>query len=155
MVGRNCSEMKNRTNQHAYPEGRAHEKSLLFSMDNDGEYFAMLNRNEVHNSEFDFLLKEISTASTQFDVLRMLKKTTERYRAKAFMVMKVPGATISALQSVSVITSWPSELLARYDSEGLFMDSPTVAHMRVSSLPLSYDISAVNLKVDADKKKRI
>ncbi|MBL0370742.1 LuxR family transcriptional regulator [Rhizobium sp. KVB221] len=115
----------------------------------------MLERTEVYKPSHDCLLKEISAATTQFDVLRFLKKTTELYRSRAFIVLKVPNRTASALQSVSVINSWPSELLSRYDAEGLFHDSPTIAQIRSSTLPFSYEIAKLNEKRSPEKKTKI
>lgn len=115
----------------------------------------MLERNEVHKPSHDCLLKEISAAATQFDVLRFLKKTTEIYRARAFIVLKVPHRTARALQSVSVINSWPSELLTRYDAEDLFADSPTIAQIRTSTVPFAYEIEKLNEKRCPEKKAKI
>lgn len=87
------------------------------------------------------LVKEISTLATQFDVFRFLKKIAEMFGMKAFIVFRIPGATTQDLQAVSVITNWPSELLAKYDAAGLLQNSPTVFKIRSSSLPFTIDIN--------------
>jgi DNA-binding CsgD family transcriptional regulator len=103
----------------------------------------------------DRLLKEISTLATQFDVLRFLKKTTDLFRARTFIVLRVPNATTHAIQAASVITSWPSELLAKYDAEGLLQNSTVVHHIRTSSLPINFDVSHLDDDRAGDKKSRI
>lgn len=106
--------------------------------------------------DYDQLLNDVRAASSQFDVLRFLKRVTELYRARAFIVLKVPNGTATALQSVSVITSWPTDLLTQYDAEGLFEDSPTMRHIRTSSLPIAFDIKEISkTRKDNTKEKAI
>lgn len=105
--------------------------------------------------DHDRLLTEASTLSTQFDVLRFLKKTTELFRARAFIVLKVPNATTYAIQAASVISSWPAGLIAKYDAEGLLQNSLAVHHIRTSSLPISFDVRAMNENRKDDKKEKI
>lgn len=107
---------------------------------------------EERTVDYDQLLKDVHAASSQFDLLRFLKRVTELYRARAFIVLKVPNGTATALQSVSVISSWPTELLSKYDAEGLFEDSPTMRHVRASSLPMAFDINEIS-KTRKDNKK--
>ena len=85
------------------------------------------------------LLKEISTLSTQFDMFRFLKKVTDLYGMKAFMVTRLPGATTVSLQSVSIISSWPAELIARYEQAGLIATSGVTTRLRSSTVPFAVD----------------
>lgn len=105
--------------------------------------------------DHDRLLKEVAALSTQFDVLRFLKQTTELYRARAFIVLRVPNATTYALQAASVISSWPAGLIARYDAEGLLQTSVAVQHIRTSSLPITLDVRTVYGNREDDKKEKI
>jgi LuxR family transcriptional regulator, quorum-sensing system regulator BjaR1 len=101
---------------------------------------AMLDATEIETVDHERLLKDVSTLSTQFDLLRFLKRCTELFRTRAFIVLRVPGATAHALQAVSVISSWPSEMLSKYDSEGLLKTSAVIQRIRNSSLPFQYDV---------------
>lgn len=86
------------------------------------------------------LLKSVSTLATQYDIVRFLKKITEIYRLRAFLVTRVPGATNHTLQSTSVISSWPADLMARYDQASL-MGSSTILHrLRGSTIPFTVDL---------------
>jgi DNA-binding CsgD family transcriptional regulator len=105
--------------------------------------------------DHDALLKEIAGVTNQFDVFRFLKKTTELFRARAFIVLRVPSATTFVLQAASVITSWPAELLAKYDQEGLLPSSAAMLHIRTSSLPIAVDVSHLREDIVGDKKDRI
>lgn len=101
----------------------------------------MESEQERESVDIDGLLKEISTLSTQFDMFRFLKKTTELFGLKAFMVTRLPGATTISLQTVSIISSWPSELVARYDRSGLMASSPAITRIRGSTIPFTMDIA--------------
>ncbi len=57
-------------------------------------------------------IDEITGLKTQFDVFRFVKRLTEAYRCRAFMVLNLPPVTSFELQSNSVINNWPAELLA-------------------------------------------
>jgi DNA-binding CsgD family transcriptional regulator len=115
----------------------------------------MSEKDNTKGVDHEALLKEISAASTQFDALRFLKKTTELFRARAFIVLRVPGATTQALQSASVITNWPSDLLARYDAEGLLQHSMAIRHIRTSSLPFLTDVTQLTQKLPDVQRSRV
>lgn len=74
-------------------------------------------------------------------MFRFLKKITELFGLKAFMVTRLPGATTMSLQSVSVISSWPSELIAQYERLGLIATSPVVTRLRNSTIPFTIDLA--------------
>lgn len=102
----------------------------------------MIMENERDRLQVDYqgLLKEISTLSTQFDMFRFLKKVTDLYGMRAFMVMRLPGATTQSLQTASIISSWPAELLSKFDQAGLVLNSPMIARLRRSTLPFAIDL---------------
>ncbi|TCL75838.1 autoinducer binding domain-containing protein [Rhizobium sp. BK251] len=89
----------------------------------------------------DHFAGEIAGLKTQFDIFRYMKRLTEAFRCRAFMVFNLPPITSLELQSNSVISSWPAELLALYDQEGLLVNSPVVRRLRNSTLPFFYDIA--------------
>lgn len=86
------------------------------------------------------LLKSISTLATQYDIVRFLKKVTELYGLRAFLVTRIPGATSHTLQSASVISSWPAELMARYDQASLMTGSSLLGRLRDSTVPFTIDL---------------
>jgi len=102
----------------------------------------MIMENERDRLQVDYqgLLKEISTLSTQFDMFRFLKKVTDLYGMRAFMVMRLPGATTQSLQTASIISSWPAELLSKFDQAGLVLGSPMAGRLRRSTLPFTVDL---------------
>lgn len=89
------------------------------------------------------LIAEVATFKTQFDVFRMMKRLTEAYRARAFMVLNIPSATSMDISSNSIITNWPADLLASYDKVALLSDSPVIQRLRKSATPFTYDIEHV------------
>jgi DNA-binding CsgD family transcriptional regulator len=110
---------------------------------------------DIKGVDHDRLLKEISTLATQFDVLRFLKKVTELFSARAFIVLRVPSPTVSAIQAASVITSWPSELISQYDAEGLLSASIAMQHIRTSSLPTTIEVDRLKGTQTDPKRARI
>ncbi|MBB4064341.1 helix-turn-helix transcriptional regulator [Gellertiella hungarica] len=90
------------------------------------------------------LIEEISGFKTQFDVFRFMKRVTESFGSKVFMVMTLPARTTLTLAGSSVITNWPPELIAFYDREGLLTASPVIDRLRNSTTPFTYDTSRIN-----------
>ncbi|NLS02548.1 LuxR family transcriptional regulator [Rhizobium sp. P32RR-XVIII] len=87
----------------------------------------------------DGFIQEIVGLKTQFDIFRIMKRVTEAYRSRAFMVLNLPPVTSLELQGTTVITNWPAELLTVYDQESLLANSPILRRLRTSSVPFFYD----------------
>lgn len=94
----------------------------------------------------DVHVSEIAGLKTQFDIFRFMKKVTEAYRSRAFMVFNLPSVTAVDLQSNTVISSWPVELLAAYDHERLVAHSPVMKQLRTSTAPFFNDLSQAKLE---------
>lgn len=94
----------------------------------------------------DVHVSEIAGLKTQFDIFRFMKKVTEAYRSRAFMVFNLPSVTAVDLQSNTVISSWPVELLAAYDHERLVAHSPVMKRLRTSTAPFFNDLSQAKLE---------
>lgn len=86
------------------------------------------------------LLKSISTLATQYDIVRFLKKVTEFYGLRAFLVTRMPNATSHTLQSTSIISSWPADLMARYDQASMMNSSSILSRLRGSVIPFTVDL---------------
>ena len=101
--------------------------------------------------EEDDYVQEIAGLKTQFDIFRFMKRVTETYRSRAFMVLNLPPITSFDLQGSTVITSWPAELLAIYDQEGLMVNSPVLRRLRTSARPFFYDMTRPDWSRDDGK----
>ncbi|QWW68537.1 LuxR family transcriptional regulator [Rhizobium sp. WYJ-E13] len=99
----------------------------------------------------DAYVQEVASLKTQFDIFRFMKRVTETYRSRAFMVLNLPPITSFDLQGNTIITSWPAELLSIYDQEGLMMNSPVLRRLRTSTLPFCYDTARTNWPRDDGK----
>lgn len=87
---------------------------------------------------------EFDTLKTQFDVFRALKRVTADFGWRAFMVMRMPrDIEDTTLAALSVICSWPAELLARYDQNGFLNKSPVLARLRSSVIPFRFDMRSI------------
>ena len=89
----------------------------------------------------DRYIAEIAELKTQFDVFRFMRKLTEAYGARAFMVINMPPTSAVEIGTSTVLSSWPAEMLAIYDQEGLVSCSPVLHHLRRSTLPLAVNLS--------------
>jgi DNA-binding CsgD family transcriptional regulator len=82
-------------------------------------------------------VREIAGLNTQFDIFRFLKRLTEAWEFRAFMVLDLSSELASELSQYTVITSWPAELLQRYDEEGMLQNSRVMAQLKKSTIPFS------------------
>jgi hypothetical protein len=92
---------------------------------------------------------DIGGFKTQFDVFRFMKRLTEHYGARAFMVLNLPSATSLDLSSNSIITNWPADLIAEYDQVALLASSPILIRLRTATAPFLFDIEHVAKQRDA------
>lgn len=87
---------------------------------------------------------EFDSLRTQFDVFRALKRVTADFGWRAFMVMRMPrDIEDTTLAALSIICSWPAELLARYDQNGFLHKSPVLTRLRSSVVPFRFDMRAI------------
>lgn len=86
---------------------------------------------------------EVADLKTQFDVFRFMKRITEHYGCRTFMVLNLPHATSLELSNNTVITNWPAELMSLFDREGMMQTSPVLRRLRASTIPFTFDLDAV------------
>ncbi|KAA3514166.1 helix-turn-helix transcriptional regulator [Agrobacterium rosae] len=84
--------------------------------------------------------QDVEQLKTQFDIFRFLKKITEAWGMKAFMVINLPSHIALELSQYTVITNWPAELLHQYDHEGLLSRSNVLRTLKQSSVPFRVDL---------------
>lgn len=87
--------------------------------------------------------REIVGLKTQFDIFRFLKRLTESWNMRAFMVISIPMQTSFELSDHTVITNWPAELLNLYDQESLLAGSAVARELRNSVVPFTVDAEFV------------
>lgn len=86
------------------------------------------------------LFGELSKLGTQYDIFRFMKTVTERYGMRAFLVARLPEATTRSLKSLLIISSCPTEFVARYDEASLLGDSPHIGRWRATTIPFAVDL---------------
>ncbi len=57
-------------------------------------------------------VSELTCLESQYDVFRFMKRVTESWGMKAFMVMNLPMQMSLTLSQCTVITSWPADSAA-------------------------------------------
>jgi LuxR family quorum sensing-dependent transcriptional regulator len=108
----------------------------------------MKNQEEGLSVEKLALFKSLPTLATQYDIVRFLRKVAETYGMRTFLVTRMPATTSHTLQSISVISSWPTELMARYDQAHLMSGSPVLARLRTSIVPFTVDLDEAAAAAD-------
>lgn len=93
--------------------------------------------------------QEVAELKTQFDIFRFLKKVTEAWGLKAFMVVNLPSHIATELSQFTVITNWPAELLHQYDHERLLSRSNVIRELKQCCVPFQVDMSLATRGFDA------
>ncbi|QCI98595.1 helix-turn-helix transcriptional regulator [Agrobacterium larrymoorei] len=83
--------------------------------------------------------QDLARLQTQFDIFRFLKKMSESWGMKAFMVMNLPPQMALELSHYTVITNWPAELLHQYDHDGLLATSNVLKELKRGCTPFLVD----------------
>lgn len=86
----------------------------------------------------------VMQCKTAYDILRLLKTMTADMGFRHFAVFRLPNDHGDDFSDMSLVSNWPPELVRAYDEHRLFPDSPLVAALRSTTLPVSWDIDAVN-----------
>jgi len=103
-------------------------------------------------------VSELACLESQYDIFRFMKRVTESWGMKAFMVMNLPLQMSLTLSQCTVITSWPADLLQQYDNDGLLIDSNVYSALKKASAPfvVNQDFISQGLRpVVADKSKSL
>ena len=93
--------------------------------------------------------QEILGLKTQFDVFRYMKRLTENYGAKAFMVLNVPNTSAAQLARSSIITNLAADFTIQYDKHFMLESSSVLKHLRLTTIPFSYDVDDNTFDGDA------
>jgi LuxR family quorum sensing-dependent transcriptional regulator len=89
----------------------------------------------------------ISKIRTVFDAMQVLRKTCLGYEFRYFSVITLPTVLSGGDQSLSqlsMISSWPPELIADYDRLGLAKNSPVLDRLRKQITPLLFEVEYIN-----------
>jgi DNA-binding CsgD family transcriptional regulator len=61
---------------------------------------------------------------------------------RSFLVMRLPGATNPTIQAASIISSWSTDFLIRYDSIAAQVgESPSLGKLRETTIPFAVDLT--------------
>lgn len=89
----------------------------------------------------------ISKIRTVFDAMQVLRKTCMAYEFRYFSVIALPTAISGAdtsISQISMMSSWPPELIADYDRLGLARNSPILDQLRKQITPLLFQVENIN-----------
>lgn len=84
---------------------------------------------------------EIASLETQFDIVRFLRRTGEKFSLKHFIAFSLPGYEAEKLAPHSIVSNWPSELIAKYDALHLVRRSPSIRKLRTTTVAFTFDMA--------------
>jgi LuxR family quorum sensing-dependent transcriptional regulator len=93
------------------------------------------------------LFEPICKIQTMFDAIQVLRKTCVNYGFRYFSVLTIPTMVSESEQlmsQISMISSWPPELIADYDRLGLGKNSPVLERLRSQISPLLFEVDYIN-----------
>jgi LuxR family quorum sensing-dependent transcriptional regulator len=91
---------------------------------------------------------EVDGLMTQYDIFRFMKRWTEAWEMRAFMVLDVPPQLQGSLSDHTIITSWPAELLQTYDNDGFLKRSNVIRELQGATLPFFVDLKFMSVGQD-------
>lgn len=83
---------------------------------------------------------DIAALQTQFDAIRYMKRTTQEFGFKFFMICTVPQFDTEKLSCASILSNLPSELLNKYDSASLLKYSIGIRRLRATTTPFQLTV---------------
>lgn len=94
-------------------------------------------------------LHAFGDASSEFETAQLLEALASHYGLKGYLLINVPTETSTDFGSCVLMTTWPEEMLRRYDQAGLLYGSPVINRLRHNTTPFTYDsIRTNNRRVD-------
>src|SRR5215217_3255197 len=77
-----------------------------------------------------------STVQTEYEVLHLMRQCAAQFGFSNFMIVRFPLGENQRFAERLVLSSWPSDLVRRYDHAACFGASPLVERLRQTKLPL-------------------
>lgn len=78
---------------------------------------------------------EIASLETQFDAIRYMKRTTEAFGFRMFLICVVPSFDAEKLATSSILSNMRAELMSKYDSISLLKYSTGIRRLRETTTP--------------------
>lgn len=77
----------------------------------------------------------ISECKTNYDILRLVRELVQAHRFGHFLIARLPEPGESKITAISIVSNWPSEMVAAFDENGLLAKSPEIHASRKSTRP--------------------
>lgn len=81
---------------------------------------------------------QLEQCVTQFDVFRFLREITRTYGFEYFFIANLTGSEVKTFADMMIITSAPSDLIQRYEDNGLMEFSPFSTALKSTGAPFEY-----------------
>lgn len=83
---------------------------------------------------------EISGLQTQFDLLRYMRRTSQAFGFKNFLICQIPGFDAEKLAVSSLLSNMPPDLVSRYDSTAMIRYSVGLRRLRETTTPFQITV---------------
>lgn len=78
---------------------------------------------------------EIARLETQFDIIRYMRRITQVFGFRTFLICAIPAFDVERLSAATVISNMPADLLNKYDSLSMLRFSTGVRRLRETTTP--------------------
>lgn len=93
---------------------------------------------------YSAITAQIAEAPTAYSLLKLMKEIAAFFRWHQFIVLRLPDSGEESLSQLTLLTNWKPELSRAYDEHMLIRGSPILSRLRTTTVPLSYDLRALN-----------
>jgi len=90
------------------------------------------------------LSARISECKTNYDILRLAREFARAHGFDYFSVGRLPDPGERSMASVSIVSNWPTDLVASYDALGFLAKSPVVKSLRKSTRPFIWEAGDID-----------
>jgi DNA-binding CsgD family transcriptional regulator len=98
-------------------------------------------RSKKTRSDFS---KRISECKTNYDILRLVREFAKAHGFDYFIIGRLGEAGECHLAAVSIISNWPTELIAAHDKADVLTKHPIAKGLRKSTKPIIWNIDIPN-----------
>ncbi|MCB1387195.1 MAG: autoinducer binding domain-containing protein [Nitratireductor sp.] len=88
----------------------------------------------------DGFISALSSASTGYDLFKIIKAITVSFGYEHFVAMRLPTLDDDQIASLAIVTNWNPEFIRAFDSMKLLNHSPAIARLRESVLPVTWSL---------------
>lgn len=91
----------------------------------------------------DGLFQALDTIRSEAELGAFLREVTRQFGFQSFLIATIPAASADQIQPHVGLSSRPAAFYKAYDALGLLKNSPVFAHLRRTTVPLTWHIDSI------------